>query len=202
MPDYSAVSAPFGFVPFGPVLRANWYSLVTSIAVATYHGSVMELVGNTLVTPAMGSLPAAVSEETGAAGSIIGAVIGIMDHTYCPALYIPASAAGNGVIAGYALIADHPDQLYIAAEDGVTSSLVAADMGLAIDAIGTTGSTVTGRSYMMLNSDTMATTATLAFLLIKPHPDDTFATATTAGQYTRFIVKINSSAYGSAVAGI
>ena len=202
MPDYTGVSAPFGFVPYGPVLRANWYALVTSIAVATYHGSVMELVGNTLVTPAMGSLPAAVSEETGAAGSIIGAVIGIMDHTACPALYIAASAAGNGVIAGYALIADHPDQLYVAAEDGVTSSLIAADMGLAIDAIGTTGSTVTGRSYMMLDSNTMATTATLAFLLIKPHPEDTFATANTAGQYTRFIVKLNAAAYGAAVAGL
>lgn len=202
MPDYTGVSAPFGFIPYGPVLRANWYALVTNIAVATYHGSVMELVGNTLVTPAMGSLPAAVSEETGAAGSIIGAVIGIMDHTFCPALYIPANATGNSVIAGYALIADHPDQMYVAAEDGVTSSLVAADMGLAIDAIGTTGSTVTGRSYMMLDSNTMATTATLAFLLIKPHPEDTFATANTAGQYTRFIVKINASAYGSAVAGL
>jgi hypothetical protein len=202
MPDYSAVNAPFGFVPYGPLLRANWYALVTSIAVATYHGSFMEIVGNTVVTPHMGSLQLAVSEETGAAGSILGGVLGIMDHLYCPALYIPASAVGNGVIAGYALIADHPDQLYVAAEDGDTTSLVAADMGLACDAIGTTGSTTTGRSYMMIDSSSKAATATLALLLLRPHPDDTLATATTAGQYTRFICKVNSHALGTPVAGI
>jgi hypothetical protein len=201
MPDLAAVDMPDGLTPYGPVLRANYYSIVTSNAVAVYHGALMEAVGTTYYTPVFGNLPAAISEETGAAGTIIGAVLAIYDHNFCPVLYLPASTTGNGVIAGYALIADHSEQVYIAQEDGDTSSIVAANIGLAADMVGTTGSTVTGRSYMEIDSNTIAGTATLALHVIGVHPEDTISSAGAAGNHCRFLVKINAAYKDAATAG-
>lgn len=201
MPNLAAVDMPDGFTPWGPVLRARWYSIVTSNAVAVYHGALMEAVGTTYATPVFGALPAAISEETGATGTILGVVIGICDHNFCPALYLAASTTGNGTIAGYALIADHPQQVYVAQEDGDTSSMQAANVGLCVDAVGTTGNTSTGRSAMEIDSNTVAGTATLALRMIGVHPEDSISTTGTAGNHCRFLVQINTSYYGTEIVG-
>jgi hypothetical protein len=192
---------PDGFTPWGPVLRARWYAVVTNNAAAVYHGALMETAGTTYATPVFGNLLGANSEETGATGSIIGAVIGICDHNFCPTLYLAAATTGNGVIAGYALIADHPQQVYVAQEDGDTSSIVAANVGLSVEAVGTTGNTTTGRSYMEIDSNTVAATATLALRLIGVHPEDSLSAAGAAGNHCRFLVQVNTSYYATEIAG-
>lgn len=196
-PDHVSTDAAFGFIPWGPVIRANMYAIVTNNAVAVYRGMLMENVGTALLTPKMGYLQQAISEETGADGTIIGAVLAIFNHDMEPVKYLAASTTGDGVIAGYALIADSPDQLYLAQEDGDTSSLAAADIGLNVDAIGTTGDTNTGLSYMEIDSSSKNTTNSLALKLVGIHPDDTIASGAAAGGHARFIVKINSAYMGN-----
>jgi len=199
-PDHVSTDAAFGFIPWGPVLRAQLYSIVTSNAVAVYRGMLMEAVGTAYLTPKSGYLQGAISEETGADGSIIGAVLAIFDHNMNSVKYLAASTTGNGTIAGYALIADDPNQLYLCQEDGDTSSVAAADVGNTFEAIGTTGSTTTGLSLMELDSSSKATTSTLALKLMGFHPDDTIVAAAAAGGHTRCIVKINSAYLGAGAA--
>jgi hypothetical protein len=173
------------------------YAIVTNNAVAVYRGMLMEGVGESVLTPKMGYLQKAISEETGADGSIIGAVLAIFDHDMNPVKYLAAATTGNSTIAGYALIADSPDQLYLAQEDGDTSSLAAADIGNTVEAIGTTGDTNTGMSLMEIDSSSKNTTSTLALKLINIHPDDSFVAAAAAGGHSRYIVKINSAYMGN-----
>ena len=202
MSDQALVDMPDGFTPWGPLLRARWYSVVTSNAVAIYHGVIVEYVGNTLVTPAMGSLMAVIPEEHGqAANTLVGVVIGIADHNFIPMLYMPVTTVGNSVIAGYVLVADHQDQVFVGQEDGDTSSIVAANIGLPADCIGVTGSTVTGRSYMEIDSNTIAATATLAVQVIGVHPEDTMNVGGAAGTNCRFLVKINPHLYSTNAVG-
>lgn len=199
-PDHVLTDAAFGYIPWGPVIRANIYAVVTNNAVAMYRGSVVEASGAALLTPKMGYLQAAVGEETGADGSIIGAVLAIFDENMEPVKYLAASTTGDGTIAGYVLVADHPDQLYLAQEDGDTSSLAAADIGSNVEAVGTTGDTDTGVSLQEIDSNSKNTTSTLAFKLVGIHPDDTVYPAAAAGGHARFIVKLNSAYMGNGAA--
>lgn len=196
-PDHVSTDAAFGFIPWGPVIRANLYAIVTSNAVAVYRGMLMEAVGEAVLTPKFGYLAKAISEETGADGTIIGAVLAIFDHNMNSVKYLAATTTGNSTIAGYALIADSPDQLYVAQEDGDTSSLAATAIGGTADAIGTTGSTTTGQSLMEIDSNTINTTNSLALKIVNIHPDDSFYPAAAAGGKSRFIVKINSNYLGN-----
>jgi hypothetical protein len=151
----------------------------------------------------MGQLLEAVVEETGIAGSLLGAVLALFDHNMKPVSHMITTDAGNGTIAGYALIADSPDQEYIIAEDGDTSSIAAASVGLNVDCVSTTaGSTSTGRSGMEIDSSTIAVTATLALKILGVHPEDTISAAAAAGNHCRFIVKLNSAHRGSGIDGI
>lgn len=201
MSDQALIDMPDGFTPWGPILRARWYSVVTSNAVAIYHGVIVEYVGNTLVTPTMGSLPAVIPEEHGAVLTLVGVVIGIADHNFQPMLYMPVTTIGNAVIAGYVLVADHPDQVFVAQEDGDTSSIIAANIGLAADCIGVGGSTTTGRSAMEIDSNTIAATSTFALKVIGVHPEDTMNVGAAAGTNCRFLVTINSHIYGPNTSG-
>lgn len=195
-PDLASTDAAFGFIPWGPVLSANIYAIVTNNAVAVYRGMLMEAVGEAVATPKMGVLAKAISEESGADGTIIGAVLAIYDYKMDPVKYLAAATTGNGTIAGYALIADHPGQLYLAQEDGDTSSIVVANIGLNVDAVGTAGDTNTGLSTMEIDSNSVNTTNTLALKLINIHPDDSISSAGAAGNHARFIVKLNSAYLG------
>lgn len=195
--DHVSTDGPFGFIPYGPVIRANMYAIVTNVTVAVARGSLMENVGTALLTPKMGYLQQAASEETGADGTIIGACLATFDYKMDPCKYIAATETGNGVIAGYALIADSPDQLYLAQEDGDTSSLAAADVGLNVEAVGTTIDTNRGISLMEVDSSSKATTNTFALKLMGFHPDDSIVAAAAAGGHTRCIVKVNSAYMGN-----
>ncbi len=202
--DYATVDAPLGLQPWECTLRERPYAIVTSNAVAVSIGDMVEAVGEAVITPLHGNLMKVITEETGAAGSIVGAVTGLMDSDGFPVAYIAASTTGNGVIAGYAMVADHPDQTFVAQEDGDTSSLQVADIGYNIDMVSTQSAT-SANGYlgkMELDSDTVANTATLALKLWGVHPDDTISAAGAAGNYCRFLVKINTHFYGDGIVGV
>lgn len=200
--DMASTDAAFGFQPWGEVLRANIYAIVTANATALGPGMLMEAVGAGLTTKHFGTIQSAISEEGGAAGSILGAVLACFDENYMPVSYIAATTTGDGTIAGYALIADHPQQMYIAQEDGDTSSLAVADIGLNVEAIGTGVSTTTGLSTMEIDSSSKNTTATIGMKLLGVHPDDTISADAAAGNHARFICMVNTAHLAPNVAGI
>ena len=203
MADMATIDAAFGLIPYGEMKGAHMYSVITATTYGLYHGDLVEYDGQTLVTPHMGNLREAILEATGAAGSILGAVIGCFDEDMKPCLYIAAGEVGNSTIAGYVLVADHPDQEFLIQEDGDTSSIIAADIGLNVEAIDTTaGSNTTGRSGMELDSTSKATTISHALKILGVHPEDTMSTGAAAGTYCRFIVKVNSHANGHNVVGV
>lgn len=183
----SNTDAAFGLRVWGEMLGAHLYALATSYGTAVYIGAMMETDGTSYATKYGGSIPGCAVEETGAVGSILGAVIAIFDSDMDPVNYLAASTAGDSTVAGYVLIADHPQQRFLAQEDGETTPIAAASIGLNADMIGTGGSTTTGVSTMEIDSNTVNTTSTLAVKILSGHPDDTINSA-----YGRFIIMINS----------
>ena len=98
------------------------------------------------------------------------------------------------------MVADDPTQLYVAQEDGDTTSLNIYAVALNAAAIAThAGSTNTGLSGMEIDSSTAATGAgtavTLPLRILFAHPEDTVGSGTTAGNRARWIVKVNASVY-------
>ena len=202
MADMASTNAPFGLKPWGNVKSANLYAIATAPGAAIYHGDLVEAAGTALSTP-HGYMQSCAVEETGAAGSLLGGILALFDEDMDPCLYIASGEAGDGTIAGYALVADDPNQEYVAQEDGDTSSLQAADVGQNIDMVHTeSGDTGTGLSGMELDSDTAAGTATLGFKILKPHPEDSISAAGAAGNHCRFIIKMNAAYRGSNTAGV
>lgn len=200
--DLASTDAPFGFQVYGPCLHASMYAVVTTYGTAIFIGDSGEIGGTAITTARFGTIQNFQVEETGAIGSMLGAVLSLYDSTGLPVNTIAASTTGDGTVAGYALVADHQDQEYLVQEDGDTSSLQVADIGLNIDGVSTAGgSTTTGLSGMEIDSNTVATTSTLAWKLIGVHPDDTISAAGAAGTNCRFIVKMNAAHRGSNVDG-
>ena len=199
--DLATTDSPNGLMPYGPVLRANLYAVVTNPTIAVSVGALVESAGTTLATK-YGSLLSVITEENGTAGSLIGVVLATYTYKGDPCLTITSSEVGNSTIAGLVLVADHPQQLYVGQEDGVTSSIQAANIGLSIEGIGITADAYTGRSIMELDSSSVAATATHAFRLLGIHPDDTISAAGAAGNHARFIVKLNTSYFGEGLAGV
>ena len=174
--DMATVDAPSGLTPYGRILNTSLCCIAASPTPAHYVGHMVEHAGTSLSTP-VGQLVSVITEAEGGSKSIYGVILALYDEDMDPVKYIAASEAGNSTIAGYALVADDPNQLYIIQDDGDSSSIQIADMGLNADCTGLTGSTSTGRSYMELDSDTITTTLTLALKVHAPHPHDTISAA-------------------------
>jgi hypothetical protein len=186
-----------GLQPWGPLLRARIYSVVEAVAVGMYHGDMVETV-HTGIASKYGNYTSVVSEETGALSTIVGAVLALFNENMDPVLYIATSEPGDGIVAGYALVADHPEQEFVVQEDGVGGVTGVANAGQNGDLINTSaGSTGTGLSGMELDSNTVNTTSTLALQLLNPVPDqdDTLA-------HCDWIVRINAHFTGNNILGI
>ena len=205
MPDLTGTSSPFGFQPWGNVLRQRLYAIATAPVIAFYHQDLVAVEGLAIATP-HGALLGLEEDATPSAGNTplwVGSVLSLFDSDFDPVMYIAATTTGNGTIAGYAMVADHPMQEFLVQEDGDTSSLVLASIGENIDLIATTaGSTMTGLSGHMIDSDTLGSTSVSQDIRIhNSHPEDTINATNTAGRYGRFIVTINAHFWDSNLAG-
>ena len=186
-----------GLQPWGPLLRARLYSLVTAIGAAMYHGDMVE-TSATAIASKFGNYTSIVTEATGDTSSIVGAVLGLFDETMNPVAYIENGRVGDETVAGYALVADHPEQEFVVQEDGVGGVCGLADAGQNGDLVATTaGNTSTGLSGMELDSDTVTTTLTLALQLLNPVPDQD-ATL----EHCDWIVRLNSHFTGNNIDGV
>lgn len=190
--DFAGTDAAFGFQPYGPVLRANIYAVATAPTVYIFHNDIVVHGGTGVSTPT-GYLP--IIEDGSVPDSdpfILGSVLAVFDENMHPVNYITIAEAGNSTIAGYVLVADHPNQLFIAQEDGDSNAIDAAEMGNNCDLIAGTlcaGNTYTGIGKMELDSSSAGAAAALQFKLIRPHEDDTIDVDATP--YNRWIVSVN-----------
>jgi hypothetical protein len=99
---------------------------------------------------------------------MLGSVLALFDENMVPTPYIAATEVGDGTVAGYALVADHPDQQYVAQEDGDTAAIASADIGLNFSIYSpalSAGNTSTGRSKQEIDSDSHNTTVTIPLTL-------------------------------------
>lgn len=189
--------SPTGLSIWGPLLRARMYGVETAPAMAIYHNQLVETESKA-VAGKHGNWPVVLGEETGAALTIVGVTVAVFDDKMDPVKYLAASEAGDSTMAGYVLVADHPEQEFIAQEDSASSAVCGlADAGQCADMVGTGGSTSTGLSSSEIDTSTVAATATLALQLLYPHPDDDNTLVN-----CRWICKINTGWTRTGVAGV
>ena len=187
------VDSPFGFIPFGKLLSAEWYPVATAHGTAIFVGDWVEITNTGLVCKVFGgdTRLGVEIDVTGAAGDELGAVLAVLDSNGDPLSYLPASTTGDSVVAGYVLVADHPMQEFLVQEDGAVTPIAAASLGLNVAVISThTGNTTNGRSKQEIDSDSVNTTATLALRILRSYKDDTVGSA-----YCRWVVQPNPNAH-------
>lgn len=201
----------FGFKPYGAILRARYYAVITAPTINVMVGDAVVAGGVFTLTPKLGYIQA-IEDANVPDGNpgILGAVLGCFDENMDPCMYIAAAEAGNGTIAGYVLVADDPDQQFVAREDFDTNAIDLDEGSMNCNIISVAlcaGNTTTGRSKQLLDSDTALNTAALQVKLYSPHPNDGDLVAddtpgTSGDQGARYICQFNEHYYGDTIAGI
>ena len=197
--------APHGYKIWGDLLRARTYAVITA---PTINVMVDDLVGAGSTGVLSGKLGNVMAIEDGAiipatpgdAERIRGAVQACFDEKMDPISYIAAGRVGDGTVAGYVLVADHPDQQF---ESQLDAAGAVADLDLHYEITSPTlseGNTSTGLSYQEIDVTGAAVTNTLPIILLgQAYPEEDVITA--AG--CRFICCINSAChYYAAPTGI
>ena len=199
--DMSQYDNATGFQPYGELLRAQYYVVQTNPTIAFSVGDMVHYTtggGAAIVSPVMGYMPKVADDAVLAAGDfLIGAVLACFDEKMDPVKYIAVSEAGDATIAGHLLIADHPQQLFVAQEDAADNAITVAEGQCNAEVYppaANAGNTSTGISKMEIDSSSAANTSTLMLRLLRPHPDDV---AAVDGKWCRYICMINTHAYGN-----
>lgn len=183
---------PRGLIPVAYRNGAPWngkarrYYVPSTYGTALYVGD--PVINVTAASDAFG-IPT-VARATAAGGNyILGAMVGVVSAgnpvvavTRDMPLYHQASTAG------YILVADDPDLLFEVQEDGVGGAMGIGAASRNVDLISGTGSTTTGYSGFLLDSNTLATTATLQMRIVEPiEREDNDPTLT----YAKWLCSIN-----------
>jgi hypothetical protein len=204
--DMASVDAPSGFSVYGECLRERLYAVNTEPVIGFYVGDCV-MHGGSAVATKFGTIPiledGAVVDGVANTQKLVGVVTACFDEYMDPVKYIAATEAGDGTVAGFVLVADHPMQLFMCQEDGTTNAIDLDDVGQNVDIVSATnneGNANTGLSTQELASNTVAATAALDVKLQFPHPDDTVGNDTNC--HARWIVSINTHFYDSFNAGL
>jgi hypothetical protein len=129
---------------------------------------------------------------------VLGSVLCVFDKNMSPVKYLAALEAGDGTVAGFVMVADEPEQLYLVQEDGDANAIDLNEMGMNIEIITThAGNTNTGISGSEIDSTSAAVTAALQCTLIRPHEDDSVGVDTAPN--ARWVVRINQHAFHGVV---
>jgi hypothetical protein len=188
--------APKGLQIWGPLLRQRLYGVEATLAVALFHGH-MVITESKAVNSKFGNYTAVISRVTGGTSEIVGAVTALFDYNMDPVLSL-AATAGDGIMTGYAMVADHPQQEFVVQEDGDGAVCGIADAGQNADMIATSaGNTGTGVSGWEMDSSSVAVTATLALQLLNPVPDQDATVL-----HCDWIVRLNAHFTGNNIAGV
>jgi len=168
-----------GFRPWNEVLRARLYAVNTAPTINICLNDIVanDTVGG-IVSPKLGLVgmvydTAVLGDTPGDEFLILGSVLACFDENMDPIQYIAATRVGDGTVAGYVLVADHPAQQFVA---NVGAALTATDMDLnyPIDgaALYAPQSTSTGISSQFIKVTNAAVTATIPIRLYgQAYPD-------------------------------
>ncbi len=174
----------FGFAIWEQLLRARTYAVNTAPTINICMQDIVAADTTTILSPKLGAgimvYDAAVLGDTpGDEFLILGSVLGCYNEKMDPVMYIPATTVGDGTVAGYVLIADHPDQTFVV---NASSALALADLDLNYAITGSAlyapVSTSTGISNQSIYATNAAVTATIPIRLYRQaYIDDTYAAA-------------------------
>lgn len=167
---------------------ANIYYVPSAVASNIFVGDPINWLTN--AADANG-IPSCTLGTAGTSNNIIGSMVGIVSGgepiipvTRDLPIYHPASTAG------YILVADDPDLLYMIQENG---SMVQGAPGRNANLVSGAGSTITGISGWMLNSSTLNTTNTLQMKILRLLEQADNAVGTNA----KWLCRINLNAFTS-----
>lgn len=185
-----------GFIPVGTVSGSpasgacRVYTVPASDSTAVFIGDLV--TGKTTSTTTNGIVYQDVGQS--ATGDVIqGIVVGVLADTATSLPYRAASTLRR------VLVNDDPNVLLEAADVSTGTPLAAADVGLNVNFVVATGSTVTGYSGMNLDNTTEATTNTLDLKIIAvPNRADNDLSIAQG----KFLVRINRHRFSNQVAGI
>lgn len=180
-----------GFRPISTLTGAAWNGQVTRYVAVTGDstiiavGDLVKLDGATGVGEYMGLRGVT---RAAASDAIVGAVVGFDVNP--SSLDTPQVRAASQ--ARYVYVVDDPNAYFVAQEDGDTTPIAMASVGLNVNFVVAAASTITGASGMQIDSNTVSTTATLPLKLVAPLPVSDNELTTSGQSYTRWIVKINN----------
>jgi hypothetical protein len=167
----------------------NVYSVAAGDGTALFIGDFVKLAGTgqTLNGRVLQDVTRAATGDV-----IVGVVVGVKPDTQDSLRYRAASTARE------VYIADNPDLVFEIQEGSSGTALTANDIGLNINFVVGTGSTVTALSGTQLDNTTEATTNTLDLHLMKPVAREDNA----IGYSCKWLVTINRHQYSNQVAGV
>jgi len=139
------VDNPNGFTPVDPCLRVTRYPIEAAYATSLFVGDMVDISGGYVV-----------KATAGAGNQLLGAIVGFEcdDGGIKEGGYYPASSS----YTWYALVADHPNQRFVAQDDGVGTDIALTDVGeLGQIIAGTAGNENTNLSIMELDGSSFGT---------------------------------------------
>lgn len=192
-----------GFQPVKDLNGAPWNGQATRYVVAAadttalFVGDLVKLAGTTGTGDYLGIRGVT---QAAASDALVGVVVGfdiVPDSLNTPQYRAASTQRGVWVV-------DDPNALFVAQEDGASTPIAMADVGLNVNFVVAAGSTVTGASGMQIDSNTTTTTATMSLKLIEPLLVSNNELTTSGQSYTRWVVKINNHqlSAGTGTAGV
>jgi hypothetical protein len=166
LPGIMPINMPYGN------FRVRRYSVAATIATDLFIGDPVDIANTGTVVRA----------TAGAGNYISGIVVGCYDSAGAPIGYCPSSTAG------YVLVADDPNQQFIAQEDGDGSTLALADVGANVDVVINAGSTFNNKSGAVLDSSSLNTAANGQFRILAKQDR---VNNDVGAAYCKWIVQIN-----------
>ncbi|MFN7610075.1 MAG: hypothetical protein ACK5QX_03935 [bacterium] len=189
------VSRPNGFRPVKYQNGTPWngafrmYAIPAAESTATFVGDLVKLYSGD--TTDVVNYPTV--QRAAASDACICVVVGFLPD-YANLNAAPYRLASTLRLA---MVADDPNLLFEAEEDGAVDPLELQDIGNNVNFVATAGSTTTGQSGMVIDSDTHATTATLPLKLMEAKRAADNELVVDGQAATRWIVKINNHQLGS-----
>lgn len=179
--------------------QLNRYMISASDTAVTNVGDLVVLSDNAaLVDGDQGVYPAVERAASGTAAAIVGVVVGFEpDYSNLNAGNFRAASTRRVV-----LVADSPDLIFAAPQDGGGGVVAAASVGLNVAVnLGTASSTAPWASGMSVDSSTVATTATLPLKImgVTASPDQD---VTSTARPAELLVMINTHQFANGVAGV
>lgn len=181
--------------------QVNRYMISASDSQVTNVGDFVQLSDNAALvdTVGFGVYPAVERIGSGTAVPIVGAIVGF-EPDYSN---LNAGAYRAASTRRIALVADSPDLIFAAPQDGTGGVVAAASVGLNVSInLGTAASTAPYASGMSVDSSTVATTATIPLQVmgITASPDND---ETSTSRPAEILVRINTHAFNAAgLAGV